>query len=259
MRMQRVLFVGTLALLVAIGACNGPNEPSSTGRVALSFGTGAGTSAKGAPLATAAGADSIILGPDTLIVTSAQLVLKHIEFKTLGDSIPCARQDSMMHREDDCNELEVGPVLADLPLGGGVARLFTVPLLAGTYREVEFLIHKPGHGGDDGAFLADHPDLLNVSIRLTGMFNGTPFTFTSRVTATQEEEFTTPVVVADGSSIDVSILVDLSGWFRNGAHTGLVDPASALPDGPNEMLVNHNIRRSFRAFRDQDHDGHQDH
>jgi hypothetical protein len=207
----------------------------------------------------ASGSETFGLGPDTLVVNSVELVLKHIEFKTQGDSTPCGEGEHQNVGEEDCNELEIGPVLADLPLGGGLARLFTVPVPAGTYNGLEFKIHKPGSDADDSTFVADHPDLRDVSIRVTGTFNHAAFTFTSHVTAKQEQEFTSPVVVSPSSGIDVTIMADLNGWFLDQAQTNLVDPATALPGGPNEVLVSQNIRRSFRAFRDQDHDGHEDH
>jgi hypothetical protein len=37
-----------------------------------------------------------------------------------------------------------------------------------------------------------------------------------------------------------------------------VDPASANEGGANENLVRDNIRASIDAFRDDDHDGHDD-
>lgn len=261
MRNQRLQLLGALALLGTLAACDGANDPTS-GRVAVSLGTLPSASAKAYGPGLASGSETIRLGDDSLLVNSVQIVLKHIEFDTEDDSIPCAGQmerDGMHQgKGDDCNELEVGPVLADLPLGGDIARLFTVPAPAGTYEELEFLIHKPGMGGEDAAFLALYPEFRGVSIRVAGLYNGQTFTFTSRVTAHQEQEFSTPVEVLPETPLDVTLLVDLSGWFVNESGTQLIDPATALAGQPNEHQVSDNIRRSFRAFRDRDHDCHDD-
>jgi len=256
MRNHRLLLLGALALLGTVAACDGPNDPAS-GRVAISLGTLPNSLAKANRPGLAAGSETFMLGDDTLVVNSVELVLKHVEFDTQDDSTLC-NMEGEGEFEGDCNELEVGPLLADLPLGGGIARLFTVPVPAGTYEELEFLIHKPGMGGEDAAFVAAHPAFQGISIRVTGLFNGQPFTFTSRVTAHQEQEFPTPVVVAANTPLDVTILVDVSGWFVDETGTQFVDPATALPGQPNEHQVSDNIRRSFKAFRDQDGDCHED-
>ena len=67
-----------------------------------------------------------------------------------------------------------------------------------------------------------------------------------------------PLIVADSmQSVDVTIKVDLSGWFSNGSG-GLVNPASGNKGEPNADLVKDNIRDSFHAFRDDDRDGEDD-
>ena len=38
----------------------------------------------------------------------------------------------------------------------------------------------------------------------------------------------------------------------------LIDPSTALADGPNEELVEDNIEASFEAFEDDDEDGEDD-
>ena len=63
------------------------------------------------------------------------------------------------------------------------------------------------------------------------------------------------LVVADSlTNVDVTISVDVSGWFADGLG-GLVDPATGNKGGANDQLVENNIRDSFRAFRDDDRDG----
>ena len=74
----------------------------------------------------------------------------------------------------------------------------------------------------------------------------------THVKAKQEQELEPPVVVSAGSSIDVTMRVDLGTWFLDAARTGLVNPATAGPGQPNERLVVHNIKSSFNAFQHED-------
>ena len=52
--------------------------------------------------------------------------------------------------------------------------------------------------------------------------------------------------------------VDIANWFLNAGGTALVDPASANKGQPNESVVRDRIEASIEAFRDDDHDGHDD-
>ena len=65
-------------------------------------------------------------------------------------------------------------------------------------------------------------------------------------------------LVADSTGANITIKVDLTNWFRTSSGT-LIDPATANAGGTNAALVSSNIARSFKAFRDDDHDGRDDH
>ena len=54
----------------------------------------------------------------------------------------------------------------------------------------------------------------------------------------------------------VTLRFDVSEWFLNATGDALVDPATANAAEPNEALVRGNIQRSINAFKDDDHDGH---
>jgi len=101
--------------------------------------------------------------------------------------------------------------------------------------------------------------LLKISIRVTGTYSqaGTrsDFTFTSDVDQSEEATLPSPVTVQAGQSLNVTLRVDISGWYLNGARTALVDPASANKGGANESVVANNIHNSFEAFEDDNHDG----
>jgi hypothetical protein len=194
---------------------------------------------------------SVTIGANTVVITKAQLVLRKIELKPTTETT-CAEDDNS---PDDCEEIELGPQLVDLPLIAGTASQITASVPAGTYQEIEFKIHKPGTTTSDQAFVAAHPEFANASIRVEGTFNGTPFVFTSAIEDGAELEFDPPVVIsADNQNITVA--VDLSKWFVvNGQ---VIDPTTANPGQPNAEAVAANIHASLRAFEDENEDGEED-
>ncbi|MFI5234527.1 MAG: hypothetical protein ACHQXA_02345 [Gemmatimonadales bacterium] len=155
-----------------------------------------------------------------------------------------------------CGEFKAGPLLVELPVSGGAQQQFTVGVDSGTYTSVLFQIHRPS-GAADSAFLAAHPEYHGVSIRVAGHWNGAPFVFTTGVSTVQRVDFDPPLVVGS-DPVTFTLMVDMSGWFKSDDGT-LVDPVTALDDSTNAPLVHRNIERSFHVFRDDDHDGRDDH
>jgi hypothetical protein len=258
--------------LVLLSACSDASAPTLGGRT-LSF----ALATRSAPTASASaaatlsassaalsGSETIALGNDTIIVTSAQLVLRKIELERVSSTTGCSGtesdQSSSNEVADDCESVRTGPILVDLPLGGGAARAFTATLDTGTYRKFEVKVHSPDSGdAADAAFLQTNPDFNHVSIRVSGTYNHTPFTFTTALDAEQETELVPPVVVTDATPLSLTLMVDLNGWFLNEARTALVSPASAMPGQPNQSIVENNIKSSFHAFEDENEDGQEDH
>jgi hypothetical protein len=216
----------------------GPSLQAGQGRVTLSITAGAAaTSVSGAPAP-----ETIELGGDVLVLEQIEIVLREIELE-LARGTDCRDRD----RDDDCEEIEIGPVLVDLSPAGGPAHTITVPVPAGVYDEIEFEVHKPDDDTpEDRAFLQAHPDLRRVSIRVRGSFNGQPFTWITDLNEEQEVELSPPLVVEEGGDTDLVLMVDVRTWFRNGDR--LVDPVTALKGQPNENRVRDNVRRAFRAF-----------
>ena len=261
--MKTAKLIASAALLV-LAACS----DSNTGTVNFSLTSRqAGAPAPSAALASGAAVPSvatsgdsttIALGNDTVIVRSVELVLRKIELKRV-DVATC---DAVMGN-GDCEEFETGATLVTLPLGTtAVAQQVSVDAPPGTFDQLEFEIHKPS-SSDDAAFIAAHPDFANISIRVTGTFSQagtrTDFTFTSDVDQSEEANLVPPVTVTEGQILNVTLRVDIAGWFLNGAQTALVDPASANKGQPNESIVANNIQNSFKAFEDDNHDGQPDH
>ena len=249
-----------LATLFVLAACS--NSTLGTVSFSLTARTAAGpapsaafSSAAAAPSVTATGDSTlIVLGNDSVIIRSAQLVIRKVELKR-SDVAAC----DAIEGNGDCEEFEAGATLVSLPLGSAViAQQVSVAVPPGTFNALEFEIHKPS-SSEDAAFIAANPDFANISIRVTGMFSqaGTrsTFTFTSDVNQSEESSLVPPVTVQEGQGLNVTLRADLSGWFLNGAKTALVDPASANKGGANESVVANNIQNSFKAFEDDNHDG----
>ena len=65
-----------------------------------------------------------------------------------------------------------------------------------------------------------------------------------------EQRFEGAIDLKDGSNLTVN--VDASTWFTSGGSR--LDPRSEA----NRSQIENNIQNSFRAFKDDDHDGHED-
>jgi len=212
-----------------------------------------------APSVAAAGDSTVIaLGNDTVIVRSAQLVLKKVELKR-ADVAAC---DAVV-ANGDCEEFETGATLVSLPLGStAMAPQVAVSAPPGMYDKLEFQIHKPG-SNDDATFIGAHPDFATISIRVSGTYSQagsrSDFTFTSDVDQGQESTLVPAVTVQEGGTLNVTLRVDIATWFLNSAKTALVSPATANKGQPNESVVANNIQNSFKAFEDDNHDGLEDH
>jgi hypothetical protein len=235
------------SLTLAAAGCS--DSTGSTDAGSISFNVATKPSAAALVGAAMIGEETLTDGTNTLVITSAQLVLREIELERQGmDDCEAVTGD------DDCEELELGPIALDLPLGaGGAVRNFTVDVTPGTYDEIEFEIHKP-ESSDDAAFIAAHPELDGSSIRIVGTFNGTAFTFTSELDVEQEFDLVPPLVVSETTGAELTLLADLDSWFRGEGGT-LVDPATANKGEPNEGLVKENIEQNLHAFEDDDQDG----
>jgi len=257
--MRRPVLASAAAFgVVALAACGDSGSPSSDAQVNFNLATHpASTVAAAVALATAGTPETFTDGTNTLVIDQVQLVLREIELKRVEAASGCGESGD----DDACEKLELGPMLLDLPLGGtgGAARTFSVNVAAGSYDEVEFEIHRPSDDdASDAAFLEAHPDFAGVSVKVTGTYNGQAFTYLSDLDVEEEIELNPPLVTSESAATDLTLLVDLNGWFRDGAGN-LVDPASAGAGNVNANLVRDNIRGALHAFEDEDHDGMDDH
>ena len=249
MRTNLITLTAVALLGVACSDGTGPANPGS-GRVQLRIST-LSAPAAGAALAP----ENYTLGGTALSLSKVQVVLREIELKRTEGSTTCVEDNGAAaslsgsesengDSEDHCEKFVTGPVLLDLPLNGSVDQVVTIDADTGTYRKLEFQIHKAADGSS--------------SIRVEGTWNGTPFVYTTDLSAEQEVRLVPPLVITAAGQTALTLKIDLRTWFLNGAGTAFVDPATANAGQPNENLVKDNIRRSFDAFEDDDHDGRRD-
>lgn len=264
---SRLSTLATVATLGAsLAACSadstGPNT-SASGSVSLSFAaTGARTSSSSSTSSASGLSSTLASGSsaDALVITKAQLVLARLELQRAGATCTTATEagDDNPSSTESCAELELAPMVIDLPVNGSVVSALSVAVPPGSYTALEAKI-RPVEASRRGgaAFLAAHPELTGASVRVEGTFNGTAFTYVGATRAELESMFDPPLAAgADG--INVTVKVDLTNWFKTSTGT-LIDPATANAGGSNSALVSANIARSFSAFRDDDHDGTDDH
>lgn len=272
-----VRFTGALLTAVTLAACSGDGAGPTTGaQVTFNLASGSGLAAVRGLLS-----DTLTDANHTLVLDTVQLVLRDIRFKRVEESacdgdddstesgglrLAASRHDSLHHGDgsghdgqaDGCEAFNAGPFLLDVPLDSAVSKAFAVAVDTGTYDQVRIKIHKArsdSADAKDAQFLAAHPGFDKVSVRVVGTFDGTPFEFLTDLNAEERMDLVPPLVVADSmSNVNVTLRVDLSGWFLDGSG-GLVDPATANKGGANDHLVQDNIRDSFHAFRDDDRDG----
>lgn len=244
--MARKAMVAVAALL-ALGTAGCDSTNTGRQNVGISFSTKAPAAAM--PGSQAASFDiTVTSGANTLVITKAQLVLRELELK-LSTTESCATGTAA----DSCEEIELGPMLIDLPVTDVVASPITATVPTGTYREIEFDIRRPGSDPADQAFVAANPNFNNVSIRLEGTFNGTPFVFTSELDQEVQIDFNPPVIITEGNN-NATIAVDVRAWFRN-PDGSIINPATANPGGTNTGVVSERIKTSLRAFEDDDKNG----
>lgn len=243
---SRSAVIGSFAVLALVSGCS---DSTSVGRapaqIAFTSGLASTENAQIVPITN---------GGHTLNLTQATLTITRVELKPAKTDV-CAGDDgpddnlvstaaAAAHDDDDddddndaCHELKSGPLSVDLPLDGGITTIAANAIPPGTFREIE----------------------LRVStVRLIGTFDNAPFDVTLLVNSRGEIEFATPLVVADGVPTSVTIDVPVGDWLTN-ADGSLIDPSKIPQSQTLSAQVRSRIIASFRAFEDEDHDGHDDH
>jgi len=267
MRLVHSSLAISLAGLAALGCSGGSTAPTGMGRVVVQLATASGAQNTGP-----AAADVVVTkGADNIVISQVQLVARKIRLRRSDgsctedpdqDEAPASLlatggktndEGAQGDEDEDCPVLKLGPLLLEPPLTDGAVTTFSADVPVGTYTKLRIQIHKP-KGDKDQAFLAAHPDFAGVSIRVKGTFDGAPFTFDSPLTEEEEIVLPTPVDVTLAGTTAFTLFLDVRGWFLDSTGAALVNPTSPLV----RSQIEHNIRASFRAFRDEDHDGDDD-
>ena len=244
--MQKPALLGLL--LGAAVACSDSTGPEDQGTVVLQLAT-TGTGSTTAGLAI-----PVTVGGNTLIVEDVQLVARKIRLEQ--DDGNCSNDDpnedveEEENEDEECPVLKLGPLLLDPPIGEGVVPEFTVTVPAGTYEGFQMQIHKPSNHNGDAALVAQHPEFAGVSIKVTGTWNGTPFTFTTDLTTVIEVEFDTPLVIEAEGETAMTLVLDVSDWFLAQGGAALINPLTLTQQTRSQIELN--IRQSFHAFEDED-------
>src|SRR5206468_2096530 len=124
----------------------------------------------------------------------------------------------------------------DLPTDNSVISMLTLQIPAGTYQALEAKIRAVRSDDNGGAaFLTAHPELANASVRVTGTFDGRPFTYTGSPNASLELSFNPPLTVGS-TATTVTVHVSIDRWFTDRSGN-LIDPSTANAGGANEQLV----------------------
>ena len=249
--MQRLAGMTSLVLAAAAAACSDATGPEGEGTVVVQLAT-VGTGAATAP----SFAVSVTRGENVIVIEDVQLVARKILLEQ--DDGECDAEDEVEEPEaeeagDECSTVRLGPVLLDPPLDEGVDPEFTVELPAGTYDRLHIQVHKPSNATGDAAFIAQNPTFDGVSIRVTGTWNGVPFTFTTDLTQVFDLELEYPLLVEADGETAVTLLLDVGSWFLGAGGTSLINPSGLSQQ--DRSRVEQNIRQSFHAFEDEDGDG----
>ena len=245
MKARLISLICAVAVLAACSDSTGVDE--GTTRVSLSF----STAPAGQAMFSVAAADTMSDGQNQLILSSVEVILREIELKRV-EVVDC----DVEPEPAGCESFETGPRLVSLPLNGATTTAVSIDIEPGTYDEVEFDIHKVSNGDpDDAAFRAQHPDLIDTSVRVRGWYNGAEFTYVTDLMDEQKYDLVPALVIGDGTtSTNITLHLDISSWFAD-VSGDLVDPETANKGEPNENLVTNNIRNSIDVFEDSDRDG----
>lgn len=258
-----IAFSILLGATAVVAGCSDSTGTAAGRPVSISFATAAmpGTVASLSP-STLGVSRSVTAtsGTSTIVINRAQLVVARMELEQVdGACTSGAAAGDDEGEANECREMTVAPTIVDLPVDATVASPLQVVVPAGTYRALEAKIRPiradSDHGKGSSAFLAAHPEFAGVTVRVEGTYNGTAFTYTGAPRAEFETVFN-PTIVVDTKPANVTVNVDLGSWFKDGTGA-LIDPAST--NSADKARIANNIRRSFRAFHDDNRTGRDEH
>ena len=228
------LVLCALAVTVILGCSNsnGPLAPTTNGgsvKISLKLNN------------TTAPAAAMMAAGTVPTITSAQVVIKKIEFKSTGG-------DSMDF------ELKQ-PFVQDLLTMDTLQVIQNVSIPFGSYKGSEIKIDVLK--SQDGSAFSQNPELQGKSILVKGYLNGDPaqtFTFTSSQDVEQEVDFASPLIIDENSpSTNVVLSINMNTWLVD-SNGNPLDPTNPQ----DRSKIEENIKRSFKVFEDKDDNGKDD-
>ncbi|MFL5488484.1 MAG: hypothetical protein ACJ8AJ_08375 [Gemmatimonadaceae bacterium] len=253
--------LASIAALGFLAACGSDVTGGNRHNVQLSFTTNATVLNNSA---TGVAADLVVGADNELVLQKVQLVFGKLELDRRGDA-NCVGEieddnddldaDDGDDINDECEEVELDPLLVDVPVDDALHPVITVPLPAGTFNELEAKLQPARERFT--AFNTTNANLAGKSVRVEGTFKGTPFVFTSPVRANLEMEFDPPLVI-DETTRNATVSIDVRRWFLD-SEGRAIDPSTATPGSTNLLRIENNIRRSFHAFEDDEERGEDHH
>jgi len=204
---------------------------------------------------------------DSVALSNIKLLVRKLELKSEGEfengqetegqnTVQDEQGDENDQGNSDSEEFELKNQIFDLPLSGDAVSVSTGQIPAGAYSSIEVKIGpaEQGSGLQDPDLIEGDADSLRYSMAISGTYAGNTFTFKTHNFFKIEMALNPPVVVADTTqNVDVNLMVDPSGWFKNSQTGEFLDPTN--PD--NHDMIEANIAHSFKAeHHDEDeHEG----
>ncbi|MFP4643962.1 MAG: hypothetical protein ACLFM0_06375, partial [Spirochaetales bacterium] len=156
--------------------------------------------------------------------------------------------------ESETEDLEFGPYLLDLPLGGSIEPLIEdLVIPVGVYEEIEIEIEVETPDDFDDldereAFEAEYPEWdMAKSIRIQGTLNGAGFDESLDVDEDFEIELDDGLTVAEGDDFGIVLAIYVGSWFADADLDELIGPP---PWDDFEELIEDTLEDYIEAFED---------
>lgn len=176
---------------------------------------------------------------NALVLDSVKILLKDIKLNVSASS-------------DDSVNFKTGPFVLKLNMNSSVNVITTAMIPAGTYNKIMFEIHKLEDSETIGIDTAFSFGGGRYSVVVYGKFNLVPFIYRSTKSAKQKINFNPAITVSNTTKSNVTLKVQPYTWFWNG--TDYMNPV----DIANTNNIDNNIKASFKAIKDDDHNGIED-
>ncbi|MFL5360259.1 MAG: DUF4382 domain-containing protein [Myxococcales bacterium] len=228
-------------LVLGLAACSSSNNSN----VALNARAGTAASTAASPI-----------GQQTQALAACGATINHVRMVISEVKLESDQNASDAGSSSGEVEFKTAPSLLDLDQTaldtGTTHQVIAADVPAGTYHEIRFKIHKisSSEAGSDAGLQAMAGNSVKLEYTKTGATQSV--TYNSTVDAQQKMEGTFPLTDGDHA---LTLNIDASTWLNN-PRGGCLDPVG----NPNDASdVNNNIQKSLKTYKDDDHDGHEDH